>query len=313
MAVLQAPEASSGAIVHADWLELAAIRAADSESSRHDLTNAISRAGSIDAVRDADELDDDEPLDEPVEGEDDALEAIADAAFELLAEREELIGAAYPFAVDGSLLTAQTDAASSPYAFLAALTHFGPLAAGTEEGSSLFERVSAAALVEYLGGVEMVRSYDFGSPRRGTPASFREAIADLCERMGEGGGCRVARAKASDMQDAGLDLVAWTPFGDGRPNQLSVFGQCAAGGNWRNKITELQPVQFCRSWMQEPPALSPLAAFFVPRQIDEAYWETDALNERQLLFDRLRIARLLGGLDEELSGQCAVWTATALG
>lgn len=211
------------------------------------------------------------------------------------------------------MLTAKDGAVSSPYAFLAALTHFGPLAFQSQEGSTLFERVGAAALVEYLGGSEMVRSYDFGSPRRETPASFRKAVDDLCERMGEGRGCRISRVRASDMKDAGLDLVAWTPFEDGRTNQLSVFGQCAAGSDWRDKITQLQPGQFCRSWMLEPPALWPLAAFFVPRQIGWGHWETDVLHERQLLFDRLRIARLLGGLDEELSRQCALWTAQALG
>lgn len=228
-------------------------------------------------------------------------------------ERQEVVGAAYPFSVDGSLLTAKDGAVFSPYAFLAALTQFGPLAVESQDASSLFERVSAAALVEYLGGPEMVRSYDFGSPRRDTPASFRKAVDDLCQRMGEGGGCRVSRAKASDMKDAELDVVAWTPFEDDRPNQLSVFGQCAAGNDWRDKINRLQPTKFCRSWMLEPPALWPLAAFFVPRQIGWPNWEIEALNERQLLFDRMRIAPLLGDLDEEVSRQCALWTAAALG
>jgi len=214
--------------------------------------------------------------------------------------------------VDGSLLTAEDGALASPYAFLAALTHFGPLFNGTLEGSSLFERLSAAALVEYLGGAPSVRSFNFGFPRPQTLRSFRQAIDDLCEKMGEGGGS-AGRMKASDMKDAGLDLAVWVPFNDGRLNQLSVFGQCAAGQNWRGKISELQPSHFCRSWMLEPPALLPLAAFFVPRQIGEAHWETDALRERQMLFDRLRIARLLGDLDEHLVERCALWTAAAIG
>ncbi len=211
--------------------------------------------------------------------------------------------------MDGSLLTAKDGAVSSPYAFLVALTHFGPR---TLEGASLFERISAEALVNYLGGAGSVRSFDFGSPRRNTLRSFRQAIDELCETMGEGGGS-ASRMKRSDMKDAGLDLAAWVPFGDGRLNQLSVFGQCAAGQNWRDKITELQPVHFSRSWMQYPPALSPLAAFFVPRQIGQSQWETDALHERQILFDRLRIARLLGDLDRGLAERCASWTAAALG
>lgn len=223
-----------------------------------------------------------------------------------------MVGAAYPFSVDGSLLTAEEWALASPYVFLAALTHFGPLFDGTLEGSSLFERLSAAALVEYLGGAPSVRSFNFGFPRPQTLRSFRQAIDDLCEKMGEGGGS-ARRMKASDMKDAGLDLAVWVPFGDDRLNQLSVFGQCAAGQNWRGKITELQPSHFCRSWMLETPAISPLAAFFVPRQIGEAHWEIDARHERQMLFDRLRLARLLGDLDGQLVERCASWTTAAIG
>ena len=296
---------------HADWLELTAITADDSESSGHDLAHAIGRAGSIDATVMVDEFDDNANLDEAVEIEDDQLEAIADSAFELLAEREEIVGAAYPFNVNGSTLTAEDGVVASPYAFLLTLTHFGPLFGGTLDGASLFEKISAAALVEYLGGNKSARSLDFGSPRRGTLKSFRQAIDDLCKKMGEGGGS-ADRMKASDMKDAGLDLAAWSPFGDDRPNQLSVFGHCAAGQNWRRKITELQPIQFCRSWMRVPPAQMPLAAFFVPRQIGPSHWETDALHQ-QLLFDRLRIAPLLGALDGELAERCASWTTSVLG
>ena len=272
---------------------------------------AIRQRGSIDAIRDSEELDD-YPLDELVEGEDEELERITDAAFEQLALRKSYLNIHYPFAVDGTL-RAEADAQASPYVFLTALTRFGPIReTASDAGAPLFERISAAALVEYLGGGERARSYNFGFPRRDSPKAFYDAINDLCQKLGEGLGCKLSRPKTADVKDAKLDLVAWMPFEDGRRNQLSVFGQCAAGSNWLSKLNELQPVDFCNIWLKEPPAMSPLLAFFVPGQVVDGDWYKVCVGERRIFFDRLRIARFLGGLDEELAGHCKAWTASAL-
>ena len=177
-----------------------------------------------------------------------------------------------------------------------------------ESGSSLFELVSAAALVQYLGGAETVQSYDFGFPRRSTPKAFRKAIEDLCKELGEGLGCKVAKPLTKNVKDAKLDLVAWVPFRDTRRNQLSVFGQCTAGTNWESKLNELQPVDFCNIWLKENPAMAPLLAFFVPRKVKDDVWFRVCVGERRLIFDRLRIARLLGSLDSDLVKRCEAWT-----
>ncbi len=311
MVVLDVPPASADPTVLADWLELAAAVRPDAIRSQQDLIGALGRAGSIDAVPFPEGIDD-EPLDELVEREDDELEPVVDAAFDLLAWRERYLGEHYPFAVD-SVLRADADAHASPYLFLTALTYFGPTHRPTpESGASLFEGVSAVALVEYLGGAETVRSYDFGFPRREGPKAFRDALNDLCQTMGEGLGCKVSRAKTAAVKDAKLDLVAWVPFGDRRRNQLSVFGQCAAGMDWRGKLNELQPVDFCNIWLQETPAMAPLLAFFVPRQVEENLWFEVCVGERRIFFDRFRIARSLGGLDPKLAERCAAWTAAAI-
>ena len=272
---------------------------------------SIRRTGSIDAISVFEELDN-EPLDELVEREGEVLEGIADAAFEQLALRKRYLDVHYPFTVDGTL-SAEAGAQSSPYVFLTALTFFGPILKNApENGSSLFERISAAALVEYLGGAETARSYDFGFPRRGNPRAFRDAIDDLCQKLGEGMGCKVDRRQTASVKDAKLDLVAWVPFKDMRRNQLSVFGQCAAGTDWRSKLNELQPVDFCNIWLREPPAMPPLLAFFVPRMVTDDVWLQVCVGERRIFFDRLRIARLLSGLNRGLIEHCGTWTALAI-
>ena len=269
---------------------------------------SIRRMGSIDAFEEID----DGPLDELVERENDELERIADAAFEELALRKAYLGAHYPFIVN-TALSAESGAKISPYVFLTALTFFGTeMENMPESGSSLFENISAAALVEYLGGAETVQSYDFGFPRRNGPKGFRKAIEALCRELGEGLGCKVRKPLTQNVKDAKLDLVAWVPFSDMRRNQLSVFGQCAAGANWESKLNELQPVDFCNIWLKEPPAMSPLLAFFVPRKIMDDVWFRVCVGERRVIFDRLRIARLLGSLDGDLVKRCEAWTATII-
>ena len=164
----------------------------------------------------------------------------------------------------------------------------------------------------WAGGQPRAHTFS-GFPRRDTPKSFRDALDDLCTEMGEGRGCNVKRPKVSDMKDAGLDVVGWVPFADGRRNQLSVFGQCAAGGDWYPKLNELNPVDFCNRWLKENPAMFPFGAFFVPRQLGGDHWWQACVGERRLLFDRLRIGRLLVEIDNDLSAQCASWTASAVG
>ena len=273
---------------------------------------AVKRTGSPDGLDDAEDLDDDQPLDETVEQEDDELERIADAAFEQLALREEYLEDDYPFAVNGAL-AAKSGAADTAYAFLVAVTSMGwRNEAAPESVASLFELVSAAALVRYLGSPTAARAYDFGFPRRHGPTAFYDAVEELCQQMGEGLGCRVPRPQTAHVKDAKLDLVAWVPFGDSRTNQLNVFGQCATGANWRDKVNELQPIEFCKRWLKEHPAMTPSSAFFVPRHIEERHWPGAAVSDHRILFDRLRMVRLLRDVDEGLAGRCAAWTASAL-
>lgn len=301
------PAASSDPAEHADWVELVAVATPNSTFSHQALVAAWRRAGSIDAIREHDQLDEDEPFDEDVESEDDELEHCADVAFEQLAWREMHLEEDYPFEVrDGSLIARQ-EASASPYMFLAALTAVTP----DQKSAGLFEQVSAAALVQYLGGPDAARSYGFGFPRRGgKPKGFREAIDDLCREMGDGGGCKEPRPRTSTIKDAKLDVVAWIPFRDGRRSQLSVFGQCAAGRDWFGRIHELHPENFCNTWLQQHPSPTPLLAFFVPRTVAEDDWPR--VVQGKIFFDRFRIARLLGKFDDDLAKACADWVTSVL-
>ena len=304
------PTASSDPIEHADWLEFSALSDSSGDASAQDLVTALRRSGSSDAIHD--ENEEDPSLDEAVESEHEKLERIGDAAFQELERREHYLGQQYPFTLNGAL-KANPDATETIYAFLTAITSVSWAdTQAPSNAAALFERLSATALVNYLGGRDSARSYDFGFPRRKNPSAFKDAVDDLCQLMGEGAGHRADQLNLSVTKDAKLDLVVWVPFSDGRPNQLSVFGQCATGRNWQSKINELQPIAFCKQWFREQPTMNPVLAFFVPRQIKERDWPTAANDDRRLLFDRLRIAHLLPKVDQELADHCAKWTELAL-
>lgn len=306
--VFPPPAASSDPTEHADWLELSALVASDGDSSGQDLVAALKRSGSSDALTDDDH--DDHPLDRQVEQEDDRLEGIADAAFSQLELRERYLGEKYPFSLNG-VLQARTDAESTVYAFLTAITSLGwKNEEAPESAASLFELVSAAALLNYLGGTRATRTFDFGFPRANGSKAFRDAVDELCRQMEEGIGCNVSRPRIDQVKDSKLDLVAWIPFADGRSNQLSVFGQCSTGANWMGKMNELQPVDFCKKWLKDQPAMNPILAFFVPRHIGDDYWPDAAIGHHRLLFDRLRIAQLIDSCEDDLANRCASWTAS---
>ena len=315
MTSLDAPPASADASEHADWIEIAAVSSGYSRSSPQDLIRAIRRGGSVDADEASDVLDDDEPLDDAVEREDEILESKGDAAFELLESRKNLLGDAYPFDVEQrastATLRAYPNAADSPYMFLTALTRTGLLRDGPESGASLFEQVSRAALVAYLGGPARVRFVDFGFPRRDGPPGFEEAIATLCREFGAGLEPRTPWPE-EQRKDGGLDFAVWVPFGDEYVNRLSVLGHCASGQNWDTKIHELDPKEFCNQWLNRIPSPTPLSAFFIPRQVHDRQRAGAEFNDCQLFFDRLRMAPLLDGLDDDLASRCAAWTAAAL-
>ncbi len=310
MLSIESLSAAADPTEHADWLELTALTAPDGDSSAQDLISALRRTGSSDAVVDS---TDEEPLDNVVEREGEDYERIAEDALEQLAMRGEYLGDAYPFSLNRVLQT-KDDAMRSLYAFLTAATRFAwknSLVPAT--AASLFEEVSAAALRCYLGG-ERVRSYHFGFPRRNGPKAFHDAVEDLCTQMGEGLGCRAPLPKTKDVKDAKLDLVVWLPFGDDRSNQFCVFGQCTTGANWQSKINELQPEDFCKTWLKEVPAVTPSLAFFVPQHIEEKYWWQVANSHHRIMFDRLRIARLLHEeVDSNLANRYANWTVSSLG
>src|ERR1039458_1816418 len=133
---------------------------------------------------------------------------------------------------------------------------------------------------------------------------------------GVGFDCQEADDKfpnVTSMKDAGLDIVVWRPFPDNRSSKLIAFGQCATGDNWWGKRHELQPNDWCRTWMRKTPQVLPVKAFFVPHSVSDDQWAQLGY-AAGIIFDRFRIVHLVeGGLPDVLRDRLIAWTRAAAG
>ena len=303
---LTTPSATSEPEVLADYIELRALEADDKNASFNDLIRDLTRTGTLEAV--SDESDDDEEGDHPPPRVDEAAEDIVQSVWAELEGRLTASGGeGYPFAVEKGHIQVTADPYRSPYLFLLLLSRFGIDASppGTR-GDTLFEDISAAASASYFGGAEgLGGAAVFGFPRRVLPRSFAPAIDKLCELMGEGvrGPFRPPQRR---QKDAKLDIVAWRHFPDGREGKLLGFGQCATGRYWQSKATELDAQKFLKKWFSVQPAVTPIGMFFVPFRVSMSEWYTVAV-DGGVLFDRCRIANHVTDLPSKVEYRCALW------
>lgn len=322
--VLALPNPSAPREHIADWLELRTLQAARQATSFREVIRDYKIGGVTDSTEEWAEGDDAE-LDE-----DDACEALAEAAFAEIAERELACGgpgAGYPFDVQRDMVSGKPTTSDYVYTFLALLSRFGkdagPRGKGNDRdknGEKIFEDVCAKAAEAYLGSspvgptesapIPRAHSYVFGFPRVNYPGGFKPALDNLCQELGEGLGCHPERTKAPDQKDGKLDIVAWKEFADSRPGKLIAFGQCATGEDWDEKLTDLPPAlhDWWTKWIRDRPHVWPIRMFFVPHRIVFDDWFY-ACVDGGILFDRCRIAQLTVNIDPDIAQRCAQWSA----
>lgn len=257
----------------ADWLELVALLSSDRNASIGDLGRALAVSNALEAEAG----DADNRL---------FIEARGLEVWREIEARAAAAGPAYPYRLSqrGLLEANIARDAFSAYRFCLSLSYFGdPGLVGVNiRPRRLFEDLATLAAGNHLGG-EACR---FGSPRADLPAPFREALREVCSRLGEG--AVLPRATRS-IKDDGLDVVAWKHFPDRLPGKLIIFGQCASGNDWNEKLADLEPLAFCHSWLSHQLPSRVLKAFFTPHRVDRLDW--DDVNRRAgLFFDRCRLA-----------------------
>jgi hypothetical protein len=151
--------------------------------------------------------------------------------------------------------------------------------------AELFEQVTAAALKRYLNG----SVFRLGAPRRvPVPTAFPAALKFVTNQMNEAEGPQ--DLVEQDNGDDGADLVGWVTFGDARESQAILLAQCAIGTDWRDKRNEINLEVWRRhiDWHS-----TPMRGFAVPFHHDHGNPWRETASAGGVIFDRLRIARLV--------------------
>lgn len=243
--------------------------------------------------------------------EEDEVDVRVESAFEELERRAEACSGGYPFVVvnRGRTVRARTSGSGehhAVYKYLLLATRLNMnrnRRQGRLDGTQLFEELAAESARCYLGSRS--ETLVFGTARRG---GFGAKVDNLCRRLEEGDGYE--RRSAGRPQDGKLDIVAWTPFSDGQPGKLILFGQCKTGTHYKAHLAQLQPDAFCNKWLRSQPVVTPMRTFFVAEALPRARWRDDAV-DAGLLFDRCRIVDFSHCADPNVLAKVQDWTRRA--
>lgn len=272
----------------ADALEIAALIAPDSQASQCEIITMM-----------ADDSD-------SGDGTVDDFDAIFDSAFLVLQNRGDLLADSYPFRVKSGTVELSDNAQTTPYTFLLLLSMLRGKAPEHKNAAKIFENLAGMAAQGYIGGESVV----FGFPRETLPAGFRAALEELVSnRYLNEGRPSFDDHKASDQQDAHLDVVAWRHFGDRNAGKLIVFGQCNTGRDG-SKSAELNSIRWNKRWLSGSLSPDPIAAYFIPWCVCEREWR-GLCSDGGLLFERLRIVEN-AKVSPELLEKIARWNALVL-
>lgn len=197
----------------------------------------------------------------------------------------------YPFVTEGYSVSIKKDVADyikDVYIFLLLATRNNMQNNRKVEGidgTALFEHLCALVLKNYFGE-ERTNSFVFGTGND-AERSFKSKVNLLLRELKEPGYVFYKTDdNTGDEVDDKLDVVAHIPFLDGRKGQFIAFCQCKTGTNWKDKVFQLQPGNFCESHIQPPLNFTPIPVFMVCESFRDN-WEN--LTRKQLFFDRCRI------------------------
>ncbi|MFY2823481.1 hypothetical protein [Ruegeria sp. MALMAid1280] len=214
-----------------------------------------------------------------------AIENLSSEIVEEILRRAELLGSLYPFEFNGSTLSySPTD--HRLYEFLLVCSATKNITKGYNVYIPRnFERVAMEVSANFVGGdVEFMH---VGWPRKNP--NFRETWNEVHTRSGEWRWqpkVTLENATPPPAGDEGVDYVLWKAFGCGRPmGQLFFLGQCACGGDWDDKFTDINSKFF--KWFDVPP-VRPAHVFAVPHCLPiESIFE--ASGDAGIVLDRIRL------------------------
>ncbi|GEP49829.1 hypothetical protein FNO01nite_05010 [Flavobacterium noncentrifugens] len=172
--------------------------------------------------------------------------------------------------------------------------YFG--ASGNLNGTKLFEKISAIALQNFIGG----EIYTLGFPSAMNLNSYLDEIADKCNEK------RGIQAH-SDYKDDGVDVICYKTLGDKRSSNLYVLLQCAAGIHW-NKKKSIELDRWCTYifWYRK----NIITSISTVEYIQEDKWQKNT-SDYGMILDRTRINNLYyNNIDSTLQKEVSEWCTT---
>jgi len=281
LTVVPSPATDDAVVNLADWAEICALHAEDSNISREDVMRVLRRSYSTPEMTARSLVGD-------------VFKELEDRVVSCATEARSSF-AAYPFSLEDDVLSVSREYYRGAnygrvYVFLLAMTlaDMGSRSRVIDgvDPTKVFEHLCADVLAAFWGGSSAYSgTLVFGTARkkRAHNHRFQSNIDHLCSQIGEGVGWR-DDAVPPGSGDGKLDVVAWRRFPDGRQGGLVGFAQCKTGIHWKQHLTTLQPDVFLRRFMMKQIILSPVRIYMVPSRIEPSQWETYT-GEGVILFD----------------------------
>lgn len=249
--------------------------------------------------------------------------AMAADVWQTLGRRGRLVGAAWPFNLDGDTLTRKethrtlesTVAHTTMLLMEAAVKGWYKRVSlpKADRVRTHFEFIVAASLSRLCRG----RTTRFGAPfPPGWPRGFARRAKHLADYFGlpvqEG---KLQMLTVAQQQDASLDGVARLPFGDEEAGIPYLLVQCATSKNWLTNKLGQPMVALWREFVSwDGPVLKVVAVPFVLREQHELY-KASLYHEYAIILDRLRISSAAPDLSisDELKTTLADWCTSMFG
>ena len=226
--------------------------------------------------------------------------------------RMEMLGNAYPFALDANRLS-YSPSHTGCYEFCLAISTAQSITQG--EFVALprqFERTTGVLLREYMGWQS--HALHTGWPRdEAVGVRFRTAMTVLNERCGEWPWRPEGRLPDDPdprhVKDEGVDIIVWKDGLDKRMGHLFLLCQCSCGNDWNTKLNELNLSRFSQ-WFGAPSRVPPVRSFATPFVLSDGNM-VDAQLEAGMVFDRVRLTLIAEGLVATAAPIAAINAMTA--
>jgi hypothetical protein len=249
----------------------------------------------------------------------------------------------YPFEPVDERLAPREAPGASIYLFLLILSSEDAVFRAerrAHEVEAAYDQVALEALRRYLGrdalGIRFAKNAHVDGDNATRPKKFRDAITWLRENLGLSIGVRQppdtelephweepdepvpqGRVPLNTYSDAGVDVVIWWRFADGRSGSPVLLAQCTVQVEWSEKVSDID-VDLWEKWIDfdtVPPQTALVIPFAVNRSSPQ--WD-DRTVTAGVIIDRLRLLELLNELEDEalrvmLAPEVVEWVERELG